>query len=144
MKKIILAGIFSLILLLGIFSYGFYSILEVEIFEMDAYIVEDEIGFNLDEDKLHFGNIPVYGSGSFRELTIENVYDEDVKVFLSDSGNIDDFVYFEVDGGSFEECEFVLSVNETKNFKVVFKNENTNAGDYYSGKLRIVTKRLII
>lgn len=143
MKKIIWVGIFSLILFLVIFVYEWYSILNVEVYEMDVYVTESEVGFNLDVDKLHFGNVPVYSPGSYRELTIENVYDKSVKVFLSDFGSIDDYVYFEIDDGSFEKYDFVLGVNESKSFKVVFKNENTNIGNY-SGELKIVVKRLII
>lgn len=144
MKKIIWVGIFSLILVLGIFVCELYSALSVEVYPMDVYITENEMGFNLDKDKLHFGNVPIYSHGSYRELTIENVYDESVKVFLSDSGNIDENVYFEIDEGSFDEYDFILGVNESKTFKVVFKNENTDVNDYYSGELRVVVKRLII
>ena len=47
MKKIIWVTVFSLILLF-VFLFNEFLILNVEILSMDVYIVEEEIGFNLD------------------------------------------------------------------------------------------------
>jgi hypothetical protein len=140
MKKIILI-IVSLFLIIFLIDF---IILNIEKFEMDAYVVENEAGFNLDSDKIHFGNVPVGSGGAFREMSVTNVYDEKVKIYLIDFGNIDEQVYFEIDGGSYESYGFILDVNETKNFRLIFRNEDTLVGDYYSGTLRIVTQKLII
>jgi hypothetical protein len=140
MKKIILI-IVSLFLIIFLVDF---IILDIEKFEIDAYVVENEAGFNLDSDKIHFGNLPVGGGGAFREMSVTNVYDEKVKIYLLDFGNIDEQIYFEIDGGNYESYSFILDVNETKNFRLIFKNENTLGGDYYSGTLRIVTQKLII
>ncbi|MBS3162308.1 hypothetical protein J4467_00095 [Candidatus Woesearchaeota archaeon] len=139
MKKIILMGIFSIILV--VFFLNEFTILNVEVYPVDAYIVENEVGFNLDTDKIHFGNVPLNSGGAYRQMSITNVYDEDVKVFLSDSGMINEFVYFEVDGENYENYNFVLKSNETKDYKIVFKNENLPLG-YYDGEIKIVVRKL--
>src|SRR3989339_290659 len=139
MKKIIWVTVFSLILLFA-FLFSEFLILNVEVLSMDAYIVEKEIGFNLDSDKIHFGNVPMFSNGAYREIMITNIYDEDVKIFLSDSGKIDEYVYFEIDGSYYEKNNFILGENETKTFKVVFDNDDLPLG-YYDGEIKIVVRK---
>ena len=133
-------GLVFLSLILVIFVNEFL-ILSVEVYPMDVYVVQDEMGFNLDEDMIHFGQVPIYSRGSYREIRITNIYEDDVKVFLSDSGVIDDFVYFQVDGNYSDQYDFILSKNETKSFKVVFENGDLSEG-YYDGEIKIVVRKV--
>ena len=107
---------------------------------MDVYIVEEEIGFNLDSDKIHFGNVPMFSNGAYREIMVTNIYGENIKIFLSDLGKIDEYVYFEIDGSYYEKYNFILGENETKTFKVVFDNDDLSLG-YYDGEIKIVVRK---
>jgi len=91
MKKltlILLIIVASLIASIGTFFYFEYTdILQVNSYGMDVRVTDDGItGFNIDTDALHFGSMSA-GSGSQRELVINNV-EEEIKVQIIKKGTM--------------------------------------------------------
>lgn len=150
-KKIkLLVYVFTLVILMYI-TYSVYQSLLVEnivIYETDAVIsAENNGGFNLDADKLHFGLIPVNSPFGYRKIEFSSPYNETMKIKMDAEGNIAKYLSYEYIGETFEDpFNFFISSRENLTIKVVFfvNNKMVREDDYFSGKIRIEVRRLSI
>ena len=143
--------LFILIFLIGIsgallFNY-YYLITEVVIFEMDVNVsLPNQVGFNLDKDKMHFGEVPISGSSGFRTITLENEYDDTMKVIMNAEGEIEDWLVYEADNQTYNgKLITFLEPGEKKDVKITLDVPwDATVGKLYEGELMILWKKEII
>lgn len=114
------------------FIYNHFIIVQEKEYDLDL-IVADMAGFNLDNDKIHFGTLPA-GNNAERKLNVQNNYNYDVKVNVKTYGNLSEWIYV-------NENNFWLESKENK--EVVLKAyvpKGTEQGTY-EGKLEIIFTR---
>src|SRR3989344_258342 len=79
-----------LIFIISVVLFCYYNFNGIQIYKYDI-IVGNHIGFNLDNDMLHFGTVPK-GENSKRSVVIRNT-GEKSKVRIKAFGEISDFIY---------------------------------------------------
>ncbi|MDP3728163.1 MAG: hypothetical protein Q8R18_01780 [bacterium] len=127
-----------------VFLYELSLIEDVIIYETDAIISgENDGGFNLDADKLHFGLVPINSPYSYRKIDFVNSYNETVHIDVQSYGNIQAFISYEYKGERKENnLIFDLEPSETISLKVIFSPtaKNVEVDDYYQGYILILVK----
>ena len=96
--------------------------------------ISDYGGFNVDTDKLYFGTVTA-GGGSRRNITIENIFDRDLRVILSARGELAKYT-------SFSNNRFDLPKGETISVEVKITTPKTIADGNYTGKTIIFFKEI--
>lgn len=88
-----------LLFLTGIsfFLYTFYVVVDVQVIPMDVnFTGENKVaGFNLDTDKLHFGDIPPESPSAYRTMTFTNIYPYPVTVTITADGEMAEWIRYE-------------------------------------------------
>lgn len=122
-----IAVIFFSVLLALYFNY---YILDVAYINFDFKVREDkQIGFNLDQDALHFGIIPP-GSRSHRDLMLKSEVPAQVLVKIIGS----DYVYPNAN-------DFLIEPNTSVALTFTAAPPNNMPKGNYSGRIRLVFKR---
>ncbi len=114
-------------------AFSYYKISYIQDIPMDIK-VSNYVGFNLDDDALHFGAVPIGGCGN-RNISIEHKLDFPVDVVIEVIGDLEPWTLVE-DG------QFRLNPGEkgTVSFKVCPVNVEKDIT--YSGTARIIFKRV--
>ncbi|MBI5797763.1 hypothetical protein HZA98_02570 [Candidatus Woesearchaeota archaeon] len=135
MKTQKISLLLGLLLVIAFFFYSFFLIQHAEYYDTDVNITFSNMsGFNLDKDKLHFGDVGM-GSSAFRNMDFSNPYSYPLKVSISSTGNISPFLHYP--------SVFYLDAGENKTIRYLFApNSNMDIGDYYTGSIKIVFRRL--
>lgn len=98
---------------------------------MDATVVEkNRMGFNVENDSIHFGKLPL-GSIGTRSITIGNSEDERMVINIKTYGNISQWVRVTNNG-------FVLEPGESYDLRVLCEIPEDAKLGYYSGTLEII------
>ena len=100
--------------------------------------------FNLDDDKLHFGLVPINSPSAYRKIDFSSPYTEKVVVEVEASGTIEEFLQYEYKGEIFEDSfHFPLEAYENITIKVIFSLEDQELAvdDSYEGKIVFVVRR---
>ncbi|MBI2573767.1 hypothetical protein HYV86_07925 [Candidatus Woesearchaeota archaeon] len=124
--------ILSLVLLVLITGFTLWQILShtlpQDIFTLpfDFVVKEHGVGFNLDEDKFHFGDIPL-GGGGYRHFRINNTHDYTQKIDLQVVSARNITTWFSVEPSS----SFFLGSDQSKQFTVHLSiSQNETLGNY--------------
>ncbi|MCD4666745.1 hypothetical protein K8R47_02970 [archaeon] len=136
MKKnnlIVLIVIIMLIVSLLVYlSYSFFNVILYREYLIDL-TVGSSLGFNVDNDAIHFGIIPKGGVGE-RYIYVDNFDMEKVKVKIKIYGDLKNWVYV-------SDNNFYLNKGKVGNVTIyAFVPEDAEYGDY-GGKLRIILTR---
>jgi len=96
------------------------------------FVLGENMGFDLSPGKLNFGKI-VSGRSTSREITVENNYDESIKVNIKSSGEISKYMIV-------SENNFILNPLESKN--ITFSVYTTGLTEFrdYIGKVSIISR----
>ena len=132
-KKLIVvfSSIAILLFFLAMIFYFNYFILDVVYVNFDFKVREDKnIGFNLDQDALHFGIIPP-GSSGHRDLILNS--DVQAKILIKVFGS--DYVYP-------TKNNFILEPNKSVSVPFSASPPIDLPEGNYSGKIRIIFKRV--
>ena len=133
-KLILLITICVLSVILTLIFYSFYRVAFVQTVSMDLE-VGDNVGFNLDTDKLHFGKTFPGGVLS-RKITVGHNVDARLRAHIVPSGEIKEWVLV-------PENNFHLANREVKNLTVyVNVPEDAEYGNY-TGTLEVFFQRTI-
>lgn len=133
-KLTILLLIISLVLFLSVIYINSKVVLKKE--EIIATLmVGDKAGFDTNNTALTFGML-TSGSGSSRNLIIENNYNFPIKFEFSVEGNIQRFLVF-------DEVVY-LDIGEEKTVSISTIIATNESYGNYSGKMIIVTKRNVL
>ena len=137
MKRInlILLLIITLLLSITIASliYSFIIIKETKVIHYD-FTIGDYIGFNVDNDALHFGTM-LKNSQSKKSISITNNYKNSLLVDFRITGDRRELI-------NFKENNLILKSGEEKKFFITVKvPENLEFGTY-NGKIFVIFKRV--
>jgi len=126
----ILIGVAILSAFITFFVYNDISVIEIKEISVDANFTNfNKVGFNLDKDMMHFGKIPVGGSGE-RSFELSNTKKFPVSAKIYAVGDIKDYIIV-------KENDIRLLPGETKNAKVgVYAPINAEKKGY-TGKIII-------
>lgn len=114
--------------------YKFLFIVNVIIYDMDINITESSVlGFNLDSDKLHFGNVPNNSIYAYRNIEFENIYDYPIELEFESSGEMSKYITYE-----YLNQNLVLEPDERATVKVIFSNNKPLESQLMEGKLIIL------
>ena len=100
-------------------------------------------GFNLDTDKLHFGDIPPESSSAYRTMTFTSIYPYPVFVTITTDGDMAPWIRYEQNSTRSTE-KLVLSLEPEENITVKFLldvSQRPYTIGMYDGALRVVVKR---
>lgn len=112
--------------------YSKYKIVQVNYVPLD-FMVGDSIGFNLDNDALHFGILPKSSAAS-RSFNLTNNYEYPVKINIKfDSSNVD-WISIGKNG-------FILQPNEIKGVPISLTIPSNAEEKQYNATLKIVMLR---
>ncbi|MFH1456055.1 MAG: hypothetical protein ABIF40_03840 [archaeon] len=150
MKKIIL--IFVIIFIIGLGTaliLNFKVLIEETIYyPMDVNIVEDDhISLNLDENKLHFGNIPINSLSAYRNMHFNNLYPYPMKIIITSDRPMAEWLTYNIDELSYKnKIVFYLEPGKSQTVKYILNipNNSITTSQYYDGKNKIVWKRKTI
>jgi len=150
MKKIIL--IFVIIFIISLTTALILNsktlIKETIYYSMDVNIVENsKIGLNLDEDKLHFGNLPINSLKAYRKMHFNNLFPYPMKVIITSDGAMAEWLTYNIDELNYKnKIILYLEANESQTVKYLLSIPNTNitVGQYFEGENKIVWKRKTI
>ncbi|MFH1521364.1 MAG: hypothetical protein ABIF18_00225 [archaeon] len=97
------------------------------------FILGENMGFDLSPGKLNFGKI-VPGNGASRQITIENNFEDTIKVSIKSSGEISKYIIV-------SENNFLIAPSESKN--VTFSAYTGDLTEFrtYKGKIIIISKK---
>ena len=131
---ILLLGTIILILALTISYKDYAKVQEELILDFDIKVAEEGAGFNLDEDKLHFGSV-CKGCYAKRKIFLNNShrFDEKVRILVSSQQPIHKWI--SVKFGD----EFILPSGETKEVFIYAQPSKEAEKGTYSGKIIIQT-----
>jgi len=139
---IVILFAFSLAMLI----HSFYIIELVQVKEMDVYAASSATGsFNLDKDKLHFGKSAL---GGYRKSLFINKFDDTMKVVLSSSGTMGDWITYGIDDVAYEnKLVFYLEPGEEEfiyYYLDIPEEYRPSEGEtLYTGETKIVWKKKI-
>ncbi len=91
------------------------------------FIIDKNIGVNLNSSELNFGKVPIGGS-VFKRVIIENNYEFSIKIKIFVSKSISDFILIEK--------EYVLSPEEKIFVPIILNVPETASFGNYSGKIK--------
>ena len=145
-RRILLLFLFLFVFVGLYYLYSFLSVEDVILYDTDVNITLPQLsGFNLDSDKLHFGDVPLNSPKAFRKMDFTSPYNETVKIEISGSGNIMPWIdYMDPHGNILDEgLVFYLEPQEKVTIEYVFVPNagEMSIGDYYTGTFRIVVKK---
>ncbi len=131
MKKIstyLIVGGITLALILALVYMLYKS--PIEVIDYDMHIeVGDNVGFNLDTDKIYFGTV-YPGGGAERNITLTNIHDITLTTQITLSGDLKEWVVL-------SDNNFLLDPSKSKDITVyVTTPENTTYGNY-TGKMKV-------
>ena len=130
---IVLVMVFLLSITVTGLAYSFFVVKDVKVIPYD-FSVGDYVGFNVDDDALHFGTALNNGQSS-RNLIITNNYEHEVLVNLIVEGEGEEL--FDIEKNS-----FVLTPNENKKISLFVNIPKDFALETYSGKVFVITKKI--
>lgn len=147
-QKVSLWVILFILLLFSIYLYwNFFSVEDIIVYQMDAYIAEPaNAGFNLDPDKLHFGQIANTSPYAYREVIFTNPYNASAKVRLHTTGNMSGYISYQYHGATYADpFTFTLEEDERVPLKVVFSfnSSDVEVGQYFTGELYIISRKTL-
>lgn len=129
---ILLIAVFLSVGLTSLF-YGLYIVMDVRDIPV-SFEVSDRVGVDVDDQRLSFGKIPL-DSKAKRTLVMKNDFNEDAKVELVFSGEIEDFM-------EVEESDIYLAKDEEKEFSIFVNVPSDAELGNYSGNLKVFFKRI--
>lgn len=147
-QRIVLFFFVVLLVSLTVFLYlNYFSVYEVVVYEMDAYVAESQnAGFNLDADKLHFGLIGISSPYAYREIIFTNPYNQTARINIYAKGNMTGHITYMYQGVSYEDpYSFLLEADQSVPLRVYFSfNESeVEVGQYFSGELQIISRKVL-
>ncbi len=115
--------IFVIIIGVVTYVYIFNNLIGYKEYAVD-YVIGDYIGFNLDEDAIHFGTL-VQGVKATRKIEISTNQDANIKIYFKDLDHV-----------GVEENAFFLRAGEVKEVElIVFPDAEVG---YYVGKMMVI------
>jgi len=133
-KKVILAVVLLLIVIIALtLAYSKLFILGVKEIEFSIKVGEN-IGLNVDTDKLYFGTIPMGGGESNRNIFIQNEKHSLARVNINSYGDKAGWLYV-------SKNNFFLKKGEGQNIELKIKVPNGAELGSYEGKILIVFTR---
>ncbi len=147
-QRVVLLFFFVLLVSLSFFLYwNYFSIQDVVVYQMDAWIAEPQnVGFNLDPDKLHFGLVGLNSPYAYREIIFTNPYNETAKISVHAEGNMTPYISYGYQGVSYADpYSFTLEADETVPLRVIFSfnASEVEVGQYLTGELKIISRKTL-
>jgi hypothetical protein len=129
LKYLFICLVIFIVVTIGVvYFYAFNTLIGYKEYDVD-YTIGNYMGFNLDEDAIHFGTV-IPGMKTSRNINISSDRDAMINIYVK---NLD---YFGI-----EENNFFLNAGESKEVKLfVIPSYGAKEGNY-SGKLEIVYKK---
>lgn len=132
--------ILAVLLIAGICYSTYYFIDHLETkdeftIEFDFNIVESGMGFNLDKDKMHFGDFTAEGASSIRTIILSNneTFKKKVKFYISIENQTETSSWLKVEPLS----RSLLGVGESKNFTLRIDPPSDTPIGHYEGLIYI-------
>lgn len=118
-------------ILIGVLLFFTNNVVFVQDHKLDMNVIEHkgQIGFNLDEDAIHFGTVQQDGVG-LRDFNLTHGQDEPLRVKIRVKGNITKFL-------NISETDFVLEKGEIKQINLTIKTPMSAKIGYYEGDMRV-------
>lgn len=133
--------LFILVFFLIIIFFKIFFIKNIIYYDMDINLTSSsEIGFNLDSDKLHFGDVPINSPYAYRNIEFQNVYDYPVSIKLISMGEMSDSISYEYNGTQYSNLIFSLAPGQVNNIKVIYSDSSNEEG-FLKGKLILIFLR---
>ena len=107
------------------YVYIFNDLMGYKEYPVD-YVIGDYVGFNLDEDAIHFGTL-IQGVIATRKIEISTNEDANVRIYFKD-----------LDYVGVEENAFFLTANEVKEIELVAAPPIDAKPRYYVGKMIVI------
>ena len=121
-------------------TYAVHSLfirIEVQKIPTDALFSYDYgVGFNLNKDRLHFGRMPIGGSGT-RYITLENTENFRIEIRISSEGEIREFFIAEPN-------PVVLEPGEIANVNLTVNAPSSASPGNYTGNVLIDVRRKLL
>ncbi len=135
--KILLLGFIVVLVSFSLTSLAYSLFIIQDIQEIDMKVkIEDVVGMDVNDSVISFGIIPKHGGSSQREITLENMEDKQLRVFVKQEGMMAEWVHV-------SEERFVLDRGEEKKlFFTCAPPKDVEKGSY-SGKARFIYLREI-
>ena len=120
--------VFIFVSIITLYVYTFYTIKGYTEYGVD-YAIGDHIGFNLDEDAIHFGTV-IPGMKATRKINISSYKAAWIDIYIEDLEHVD-----------IDEHSFFLDAGGSKEVKLsVMPVVGAEEGNH-SGKMRVIYKR---
>ena len=127
---LVLFGVAVLSGIVTFFVYNNLSVIELKEINVDAnFTNSNNVGFNLDKDMMHFGKVPLGGSGE-RTFQISNTKNFPVSAKIYATGSIRDYMFITEDN-------IRLFPGESEEVKVIVYAPLDAEKKGYSGKIVI-------
>jgi hypothetical protein len=138
--------IVAVLLVLPVVFVGlsFYIVEETFVYPADVRMTGGSVGFNLDKDKVHFGDVPLDAASSVRFLTFVNHRDYGVDVVLRGKGDIGDWLFLDVDpavGLDFVRSFYLGPLEEKSVGVYLVPSAAKEVGKVYEGDIVFLVKR---
>lgn len=146
-KKRMLFFVIVFLFLMGIsfFMYVSYVTVDVQVILMDVnFTGENKIaGFNLDTDKLHFGEIPPESPSAYRKMSFTNIYPYPVAVLVTTDGDMASWIRYEYNSTvTTKKLRLYLEPGEEATVKFLLDvSQRPYTPGLYEGELRVAIKR---
>ena len=138
-KKQLLLTLIILVLLtitITLVAYTRYQVLDKVLLEADVTVIpkNGSLGFTIDTDGVRFGEIPKNGV-STRNITVSNIWGEDVLVQINSHGFIKDWIYP-------AKNNFILQPEEKTDIPIAIRLPADADFGYHTGKVSIIFLRV--